>query len=64
MGYKNRHTVTFSVLKVLIAGGTFIFTIQTVNCHRLSTTMGYFVLSRDNSILHCQIISNNPNGTA
>jgi len=45
MGYKNRNTFTFSVVKGLKAGGTFIFTIQTVSCYRLSTTMGYSVLS-------------------
>ena len=57
MGYKNRHTFNFSVLKGLKAGGPFIFTIQNVSCHRPPTPLGYFVLSRDNSNLHCQIIS-------
>jgi len=61
MGYENGHTFTLSLLKGLKAGGTFIFTIQNFSCHRRSTPLGYFVLSSDNSNLHCQIISDNHN---
>jgi hypothetical protein len=49
IGYKQIHTFTFTVLKGLTAGGPFIFTIQNVSCHRLSTPIVYFVLSLDNS---------------
>jgi len=44
MGYKNRHTFTFSVLKSLKAGGPFIFTLQNASCHRPPTPMTYFAL--------------------
>jgi hypothetical protein len=40
-----------------------IFTIQNVSCHHLSTRMDYFVLSRDFSNPHYQIISDNHNWT-
>ena len=44
MGYKNRHTVTFSVLKVLIAGGTFILPFRpstVIVCLRQRDTLCY-----------------------
>jgi hypothetical protein len=40
---------------------TFIFTVQNVSCHHLSTRMDYFLLPRDVSNLLCQIISDNQN---
>jgi len=64
MGYKNGHNFTFFVLKVLKAGETFIFAIHNVSCHRPSTSLGYFVLSRDNSNPQSQIISDNHNWSA
>jgi len=42
MGYKNRLTFTFSVLRGLKAGEPFTFTLQNVSCHRPSTPVGYF----------------------
>jgi len=64
MGYKNGYNFTFSVLKVIKAGESFIFVIHNFNCHRPSTSLGYFVLSRDNSNPQSKIISDNHNWTA
>jgi len=61
MGYKNRLTFTFSVLKGLKARETFIFTLQNVTCHHPSTPVGYYLLSREFINLHCQTISDNHN---
>ena len=40
MGYENRLTFIFSVLRGLKAGEPFIFTLQNVSCHRPSTPVG------------------------
>ena len=63
MGYKNRLTFTFSVLRGLKPGEPFIFTLQNVSCHSPSTPVGYFILSRDNFNLQCKIISDHHNST-
>ena len=64
IGYKNRLTLIFSVLRGLKAGEPFIFTIQDVRYHHPCSPVDCFLLSRHNSNLHCQIISDNHNWTA
>ena len=63
IGYKNRLTFIFSVLRGLKPGGKFIFTIQDVRCLLPSTPLCYLLLQQDNFYLHYHILSDIHNFT-